>query len=115
MFDLNSFGTFFFNIIFSIFTGFIDTIFSPIFGGLNGAFGGFITNLLASPVLINFYTVLNNYVIPYVGYFTNWIPPLTWQVLVFSLDLFVVVHVFQFTFGLIFKAMRLLKEFVPLA
>lgn len=112
---LENFGTYFFNILISLINGFINMLFSPIFNGINNVITSFFGNVLVSPVLLNFYDVLNDYVIVYIGYFTSIIPPLTWQVIVLGLDLFILVHAFELTFGLIFKALRLLKEFVPFA
>jgi len=112
---LEGLGTLIFNVLVSGINGFIDLIFSPIFNGINNIFAAFFGNVLLSPVLLNFYDVLNDYVIYYLGYFCSLIPPLTWDVIILSLDLFILIHAFELTFGLIFKAFRLIKEFIPLA
>lgn len=108
-------GQLIFNVFVVGINGFIDLLFSPIFNGINNIFTAFFGNLLIAPVLLNFYDVLNNYVIYYLGYFCSIIPPLTWDVIILSLDLFVLIHTFELTFGLLFKAFRLIKEFVPFA
>lgn len=114
MFDIDL-GSMIFNVLVSLINGLIDFIFSPIFNGINNLLTSFFGNLLLSPVITNFYDVLNGYVIPTLRYFLDLIPPMTFDVILLSLDLFILVHAWQLTAGLIFKSFRLIKEFVPLA
>lgn len=115
LFDNVGLGTAIFNIIISGVNGLINMLFSPIFSGLNNVMTSFFGNLLLSPVLLNFYNVLNGFVIPYLRYFLDLIPPLTFDVIILALDFFILVHAWELTVGIIFKALRLIKEFVPLA
>ena len=113
--SLDNFGLFFFNIFIGVLNGFIDVLFSPIINGLNNILVSFFGNILIHDVILNFYDVLNNYVIPTFSYFTNLIPPMTWNVILLNLTLYGLIYTFTLTIGLIFKAFRLIKEFVPFA
>ena len=98
-----------FNFLFNIINIFLEAIFSVPFLLLGQLFDG----IVISDFVNNFYSVLNTYVIPSASWFTNLVPPLTWNLIVlyftFQVGLYSVVIVSH----LIIKPLRVIKKLVP--
>lgn len=98
-----------FNFLFNLINVFLRAIFSVPFTLLGQLFDG----IVISDFTTNFYSVLNTYVIPTASWFTNLVPPLTWNLIVlyftFQLGLYGVV----LTTHLIIKPLTVVKKLVP--
>lgn len=97
--------------IFNIMANFIDFAFSP----LNQLLQPVLAGILASEQLLNFYNVINTYVLPSTGFFVNIVPPKTWLAIeigiLFYISIFGVVLAMYF----ILKILRIIKNIVPFA
>lgn len=98
-----------FNFLFNLINSFLSAIFSVPLTMVGQLFDG----IVISDFTTNFYNILNTYVIPTASWFSNLIPPLTWNLIVlyftFQLSLYVVV----FATHLIVKPLSVIKKLVP--
>lgn len=92
-----------------------NTFLSIIFAPVNQMMQPILAGILSADQVINFYNVLNTYVLPTCGFFINLVPPLTWNAilifLLFYISLFSCVAFLHV--GL--KVLRVVKRLVPLA
>ena len=97
------------DLLFNIINIFLSVILAPV----NTALQPVLAGVLTSEQLLNFYNVVNLYVLPTCGFFINLIPPLTWNAIVifilFYIGLFSVVTILH---GVL-KILRVVKRLVP--
>lgn len=101
----------FFNFFYVIINSFLNIIFAP----LNQMMQPIMAGILSSEQVINFYNVMNSYVLPSVGFFVNLVPPLTWN----SILIFILFYISLFSavaflhVGL--KVLKVVKRLIPFA
>ncbi len=99
----------FFDFLFVIINSFLNIIFAP----LNQMLQPIMAAVLSSDQVLNFYNVMNSYVLPSVGFFVNLVPPFTWNAILifilFYISLFSCVAFLHV--GL--KVLRVVKRLIP--
>lgn len=95
--------------IFNLSQTFINIIMSPI----NQALDPVLSGILASEQIVNFYYVINNYVLPGVSYFINIIPPYTWSALLVFITFYIGLYSVVMAVHLVLKVLRVIKRLVP--
>lgn len=103
---IETFWTFLFNII----VAFISTMCSvPYTMVLN-----LLDSLAVNTYVASFYTVVNTYILPYVGWFSNLCPPTTWELIKFYVGFLAGLYGVVLVTHYVLKVLKLVKK-VPLA
>lgn len=100
----------FLKVVFSALVGIANFLFGPIFNSLDVILHG----MNIDNYLNNFNTIITTYVVPFVGWFVDQIPPFTFEVILLEFSFTVAYFTLSFTFNLLLKTLKLIKK-LPIA
>lgn len=98
-----------FNLLFNIINAFLSVVMIPI----NQVMQPVLAGLLTAEQLVNFYDVLNDYILPTCGFFVNIVPPLTWSAILIFITFYGSVFTLVFALHWVLKILRVAKRIVP--
>lgn len=106
---LDSLAKGFFDLLFNLVRAFIQILFTPLQTLLPSIF----TGIVISDYTQNFYSIINQYIIPSVSFFANMVPPMTWSMIIIYFDLMIAIYGVVFVLHYILKPLTIIKRVVP--